>query len=79
VDGDRCGCAAEGVIRMTDRWIITVSLSFAGVVPFALAGGLSGDTTIMGSVGFLTQAGFVFGMIGYRRRWWCRPTASGSC
>ena len=57
---------------MTNDRIITITLFLAGVVPFTLAGGLSDDTTIWPcSVGFLTQAGFVFGMIGYRRWWWC--------
>ena len=57
---------------MTDDRIITITLFLAGVVPFALAGGLSDDATLWSwTAGFLRQSGVVFGMIGYRRRWWC--------
>jgi hypothetical protein len=60
---------------MTDRWTIYLTiyltLFLAGVVPFALAGGLHDDTTIWPwSAGLLCQSGVVLGMIGYRRKWW---------
>ena len=54
---------------MTDNAIITITLFLAGVVPFTLADGLQDDTTIWPwSAGLVCQAGFVVGMIGYRRR-----------
>jgi hypothetical protein len=56
---------------MSDDWIIRLSLFGAGVIPFALAGGLTDDTTVWPwSAGFLTQAGFVLGFIAQRRGWW---------
>jgi hypothetical protein len=58
---------------MSDTWIIRLSLFAAGVVPFALAGGLQNDASIWPwSAGFLCQAGFVFGYIAQRRGWWTR-------
>jgi hypothetical protein len=57
---------------MSEDWTIRITLFLAGVIPFALAGGLHDDMTIWPwSAGFLTQAGFVLGMIGCRRRWCC--------
>ena len=42
------------------------------ILPFALAGGLHDDATVWPwTAGLLCQAGFVYGYIGYRRRWWC--------
>jgi hypothetical protein len=58
---------------MSDNAIITIMLFLAGVVPFTLAGGWgsAGDHSILPwSVGFLTQAGVVFGYIAQRRGWW---------
>jgi hypothetical protein len=56
---------------MSDTWTIRITLFLAGVVAFALTGGLTDDTTILPwSVGFLTQAGFVLGFIAQRRGWW---------
>jgi hypothetical protein len=53
---------------MTDNAIITITLFLAGVVPFALAGGLHDDTTILPwSAGLLCQAGFVLAYILTRR------------
>jgi hypothetical protein len=58
---------------MSDTWTIRLTLFLAGVVPFALAGGLHDDATVWPwTAGFLCQAGFVLGMIGYRRGWWAR-------
>jgi len=43
---------------MSDNWVITITLFLAGVVPFALAGGLTDDTTIWPwSAGFLVPSG----------------------
>jgi hypothetical protein len=62
---------------MSDTWAIRLTLFLAGVIPFALAGGLSDDTTILPwSAGFLTQAGVVIGMIAQRRGWWSRRIKS---
>ena len=64
--------SAKGV-PMTDSKIITISLFLAGVIPFTLLGGWgdAGDHSILlWSVGFLTQAGFMLGFIGQRRKWW---------
>ena len=57
---------------MTDTWTLRITLFLAGVIPFALAGGLRDDTTVWPwTAGFLCQGGFVYGYVGYRRRWWC--------
>ena len=57
---------------MTDDRIITITLSLAGVVPFALVGGLHDDTTVWPwTAGLLCQSGVVIGMIAQRRGWWC--------
>jgi hypothetical protein len=46
---------------MTDRWMTRVVLFAAGVVPFALAGGLHGGATIWPwAAGFLCQATFTW-------------------
>jgi hypothetical protein len=56
---------------MNDTWTIRITLFLAGVVPFAIAGGLHDDTTIWPwSAGLLCQAGFVVGYSGQRRGWW---------
>jgi hypothetical protein len=56
---------------MTDTWLIRITLFLAGVVPFALAGGLTDDTTVWPwTAGFGCQAGVVLGMIAQRRGWW---------
>ena len=58
---------------MTDDWTIRLSLFAAGVVPFALAGGLSDDATIWPwTAGLLCQTGYVLGYIAQRRGWWGR-------
>jgi hypothetical protein len=59
------------MVMSSDRIVTIITAVLAGVVPFALAGGLHDDTTIWPwSAGLGCQAGFVLGMIGYRRRWW---------
>jgi hypothetical protein len=60
---------------MTDTWTLRLTLFLAGVVPFALAGGLHDDMTIWPwSAGFLCQAGVVLGFIAQRRGWWRQQT-----
>ena len=56
---------------MSDTWTIRITLFLAGVVPFALAGGLQDDTTIWPWIaGFGCQAGYVLGFIAQRQGWW---------
>jgi hypothetical protein len=55
---------------VTNVWRIRLTLFAAGVVPFALAGGLSDDTTLWPwTAGLGCQAGFVLGFIAQRRGW----------
>ena len=55
---------------MSDTWTLRLTLLLAGVVPFALAGGLRDDTMIWPwSAGFLCQGGVVLGFPGQRRGW----------
>jgi hypothetical protein len=42
---------------MTHTWIITITLFLAGVVPFALAGGLHDDTTVVAVDGWAALSG----------------------
>jgi hypothetical protein len=59
--------------------LIRITLFLAGVVPFALAGGLHDDTTIWPwTAGLLCQAGFVAGYIAPLRGWWGRLRANAS-
>ena len=60
---------------MSDTWIFRITLFLAGVIAFTLLGGWGdyGDHSILPwTAGFLTQAGVVLGVIGYRQRWWRR-------
>jgi len=55
---------------MSDDRILTLGLLASGLIPFTLAGGWGpiGDHSFLPwTVGFGTQAGFVIGVIGYRR------------
>jgi hypothetical protein len=62
---------------VSDNRIITITLFVAGVVPFALAGGLSDDASIWPwSAGLLCQAGVVIGFIAQSRGWWRRVSSS---
>jgi hypothetical protein len=66
---------------MSDDRIITLSLFLAGVVPFTLLGGWGeyGDHHVLPwSVGFLTQAGVVLGVIAQRRGWWSSNRTKGA-
>jgi hypothetical protein len=64
---------------MIDIWMIRLTLFSAGVIPFALAGGLYDDTTVWPwSAGFLCRAGVVLGMIAQRRGWWSSNRTKGA-
>ena len=60
---------------MSDAWTIRITLFLAGVVPFALAGGLHDDPW---TAGFGCQAGYVLGMIAQRRGWWSSNRTKGA-
>ena len=55
---------------MSDTMIIRLSLFLAGVIPFALAGGLQNDATVWPwAAALVCQAGVVLGFIGQGRRY----------